>query len=66
MNLPPYGFDVDHVAKIRSGLSITIVKQKATQNYRLKSDLIYKRNPILSVFWRRRTRHLESTIFTEV
>ena len=27
MNLPPYVFDVDHVAKIRSELSITVLKK---------------------------------------
>ena len=27
-NLPPYVFDVDHVAKIRSGLSITVLEKK--------------------------------------
>ena len=26
MNLPPYDFDVDHVAKIRSGLSFTVLE----------------------------------------
>ena len=31
MNLPPYVFDVDHVAKIRSRLSIT-VPEKIPQN----------------------------------
>ena len=32
MNLPPYVFDVDYVAKIRSGLSITVleIKKKKT------------------------------------
>ena len=28
MNLPPYVFDVDHVAKIRSELSITVLEKK--------------------------------------
>ena len=28
MNLPPYVFDVDHVAKIRSELSITVLERK--------------------------------------
>ena len=28
MNLPPYVFGVDHVAKIRSELYITILEQK--------------------------------------
>ena len=28
MNLEPYGFDVDHVAKIRSELSITVLEKK--------------------------------------
>ena len=42
--LPPYVFDVDHVAKIRSELSITILEKKNEQNYRLKkSDLNYFR-----------------------
>ena len=36
MNLPPYVFDVDHVAKIRSELSITVLEKKTEQNYRLK------------------------------
>ena len=36
MNLPPYVFDVDHVAKIRSELSITILEKKTERNYRLK------------------------------
>ena len=40
MNLPPYVFDVDCVAKIRSELSITVLEKKTEQNYRLKkSDL---------------------------
>ena len=28
MNLPPYVFDVNHVAKIRSELSITVIEKK--------------------------------------
>ena len=28
MNLPPYVFDVDHVAKIRSELYITVLEKK--------------------------------------
>ena len=32
MNLPPYAFDVDHVAKIRSELSTTVLEKKE-QNY---------------------------------
>ena len=37
MNLPPYVFDVDYVAKIRSELSITVFEKKKTeQNYRLE------------------------------
>ena len=40
MNLPPYVFDVDYVAKIRSEQSITVLEKKTEQNYRLKkSDL---------------------------
>ena len=38
MNLPTYVFAVDHVAKIRSELSITVLGKKEP-NYRLKSDL---------------------------
>ena len=34
MNLPPYVFDVDHVAKIRFELSITVLKKKNEHNYR--------------------------------
>ena len=37
MNLPPYVFDVDHVAKIRSGLSNTIFSRKTQQNYHWKT-----------------------------
>ena len=38
MNLPPYVFDVDYVAKIRSELSITVLekKKKTEQNYHIK------------------------------
>ena len=40
MNLPPYVFDVDYVAKIRSELTITVLEKKTEQNHRLKkSDL---------------------------
>ena len=28
MNLPPYVFDIDYVAKIRSGPSITVLEKK--------------------------------------
>ena len=28
MNLPPYVFDVNHVARIRSDLSITVLEKK--------------------------------------
>ena len=35
MNLPPYVFYVDYVAKIRSDLSITVL-EKNHQNYRFK------------------------------
>ena len=39
MNFDPLVFDVNHVAKIRSELSITVLKKKI-QNYRLEnSDL---------------------------
>ena len=38
MNLPPYVFDVDHVAKTRSELSITVFEKKNEQNYRLKKS----------------------------
>ena len=33
MNLPPYDFDVDHVATIRSELCITVHEEKTEQNY---------------------------------
>ena len=35
-NFDPYVFHVDYVAKIRSGLSITVLEKKIPQNYRLK------------------------------
>ena len=38
INLPPYVFDVDHVAKIRSELSVTVLEKKTEQNYRLKKS----------------------------
>ena len=38
MNLPPYVFGVDNVAKIRSGLSITVLEKKTPLNHRSKSD----------------------------
>ena len=41
MNLPPYVFDVDYVAKIRSELSIGVLQKKKEWNYRLKSDRRY-------------------------
>ena len=35
MNSPPFIFDEDYVAKIRPGLSITVLEKKKTpQNYR--------------------------------
>ena len=34
MNLAPYVFVVDHVAKIKSELSITVLEKKNPQNYR--------------------------------
>ena len=36
MNLPPYVFGVDNVAKIKSELSITVLEKKNEQTYRLK------------------------------
>ena len=39
MNLPPYVFDVDHVAKIRSELSITVLKKKLQKLPIKKGDL---------------------------
>ena len=36
MNSPPYVFDVDRLAKIRSELSFTDLEKKTPQNYRLK------------------------------
>ena len=38
-NFELYVFDVDHVAKIRSELSITILEKKTEQNYRLKKKV---------------------------
>ena len=32
-NFEQYVFDVDHVAKIRSGLTITVLEKKIPQNY---------------------------------
>ena len=43
MNLPSYVFDVDHVAKIRSEQSITVL-EKNEQNYRLKS--VFKKSDL--------------------
>ena len=34
MTLQPEVFDVDHVAKIGSGLSITVLEKKNEQSYR--------------------------------
>ena len=42
MNLPPYVLDVDHVAKIRFELSITILEKKTEQNYRLLKVVLDK------------------------
>ena len=36
MNLPPYVFDVNHVAKIRSKLSITVLEKKMNSYQNLK------------------------------
>ena len=41
MYLPSYVFDVDHVAKIRSKLPITVLEKKIPQNYRIKCDLTF-------------------------
>ena len=43
MSLPPYVFDVDYVAKIRSEQSITVL-EKNEQNYRLKS--VFKKSDL--------------------
>ena len=43
MNLPPYVFDVDHVAKIRSGLSITVLEKKFDNIIASKVALAYFR-----------------------
>ena len=41
MNLTPYVFDVDHVAKIRSELSITVLEKKKIHRITAqKSDLM--------------------------
>ena len=42
MNLPPYVFDVDYVAKIRSELSITVLEEKNEQNSRSKKVTLVK------------------------
>ena len=39
MNLTPYVFDVDHVAKIRSELFITILEKKIDKTTAYKNDL---------------------------
>ena len=40
MNLPSYVFDLDYVAKIRSGICITVLeKKKRHKNTAQKSDL---------------------------
>ena len=41
MNLAQYVIDVDHVAKIRSELSITVLEKKTSQNYRQKMIFSY-------------------------
>ena len=38
MNLPPYVFDVDHFAKIRSELSITVLGKKLHKNDITRTD----------------------------
>ena len=38
MNLAQYVFDLDHVAKIRSGLSITVLEKKIHKIVAQKSD----------------------------
>ena len=43
MNLAPLGFDVDHVAKIRSGISITVLNKKIHKIIAYKSDLNFGR-----------------------
>ena len=39
MSLPPHVFDVDHAAKIRSWLSITVLEKKPLKITAQKSDL---------------------------
>ena len=47
MNLPPY---VDHVAKIRSKLPITVLEKKTEQNYRTKlQENDFKKNHKVSI-----------------
>ena len=45
MNLPPYIFDVDYVAKVRSELSITVLEKKLNKTIAEKSDLKAEPNP---------------------
>ena len=40
MNFDTYVFDEDHIAKIRSELSITVIEKKTPQNYRSKKVIL--------------------------
>ena len=42
MNLPPQVFDVDYVAKVRSGLSITVLEDKNFTKLPLKKVTLLK------------------------
>ena len=65
MNLPAYVFDVDYVAKIRSGLSITVLEKKIHKTTALKSDS----KVILCDPWHqpfKRLRHPVKTVLNSV
>ena len=45
MNLPPYVFDVDHVAKIRSELSIAVLEKKMNKKGDLRIQFLIVLKP---------------------
>ena len=69
MNLPPYIFDVDHVAKIRSGLSVTIPEKKNSTKSPLNREVfeavisIRSRGNNWNVVWSRATGTRDSMIW---
>ena len=44
IKIPPYVFDVDHVAKIRSELSITVLEKKKLTKLSVKKMTLLSRN----------------------